>query len=118
MVAAYQNGDAAYPPMLAAIEAARPVFGLVAGTSPGMTFRGGRFIEALAGATGAASRARAHRRYRRRLDLPRAYCRYAAKASRPPGSCIRCYRGACLSVNLRTHKKLLVTDGASDLPAA
>jgi cardiolipin synthase len=110
-VAVYQNGDAAYPPMLAAIEAANSSVGLSS-----YIFRddiwGGRFIEALARATtrgvvvrvlidgigGGWLSSPAYHRLRRQ-GVPVARFMHSLLPWRMP------------FLNLRNHKKILVIDG-------
>jgi cardiolipin synthase len=110
-VAVYQNGDAAYPPMLAAIEAARSSVGLSS-----YIFRddlwGGRFITALAGAArrGVAVRvlidgigggwlaSPAYHRLRGE-GVPAARFMHSLLPWRMP------------FFNLRNHRKILVIDG-------
>jgi cardiolipin synthase len=110
-VGIFQDGDAAYPPMLAAIEAARSSVGLSS-----YMFRddlwGGRFIAALAGAErrGVAVRvlidgvgggwlnSPAYHRLRRE-DVPAARFMHSLLPWRMP------------FFNLRNHKKILVIDG-------
>jgi cardiolipin synthase len=111
-VAVFQDGDAAYPPMLAAIEAARSSIGLSS-----YIFRddlwGGRFIEALAGAErrGVAVRVlidgvgggwlTSPAYYRLRGEgVPAARFMHSLLPWRMP------------FVNLRNHKKILVIDGS------
>ena len=107
----FQNGDAAFPPMLAAIGAARHSIGLSS-----YIFRndvwGGRFIEALAAAQGrgVAVRvlidgvgggwllSRAYHRLRR-LGVPATRFLHSLLPWRMP------------FINLRSHKKILVVDG-------
>ena len=110
-VTVLQNGDAAYPPMLAAIEAARHSVGLSSYIFENDEC-GGRFIEALAAAQarGVAVRVlidgfgggwllgRAHRRLRRR-GVPAARFLHSLLPWRMP------------FINLRSHKKVLVVDG-------
>jgi cardiolipin synthase len=110
-VEAYQNGDAAYPPMLAAITAAK-----VSVAMSSYIFQddlwGGRFIDALAGAKargvavrvlidgigGGWLRSPAYYRLRRR-GVTAARFMHSALPWRMP------------FVNLRSHKKILVADG-------
>jgi cardiolipin synthase A/B len=110
-VALYQNGDAAYPPMLAAIEAANSNIGLSSYIFQDDIW-GGRFIEALAGATrrGVAVRvlidgvgggwlsSPAYHRLRRE-GVPVARFMHSLLPWRMP------------FLNLRNHKKILVVDG-------
>jgi cardiolipin synthase len=108
----FQNGDAAYPPMLAAIDAAHHSIGLSS-----YIFRndvwGGRFIEKLIAAQrrgvqvrvlidgigGGWLLSRAYRRLRRH-DVPAARFLHSLLPWRMP------------FVNLRSHRKILVVDGA------
>jgi cardiolipin synthase len=112
VVQAYQNGDEAYPPMLAAIAAAKNSVGLSS-----YIFRddawGGRFIEALAAAQrrgvavrvlidgigGGWLRSRAYYRLRRE-GVTAARFMHSLLPWRMP------------FLNLRSHKKILVVDGA------
>ena len=118
-VTVYQNGDEAYPPMLAAIAAAKSSIGLSS-----YIFRddvwGGRFIAALADANQARGRGtRAHRRYRRRLAVARPpIIGYAEKASRPPASCIRCCPGGCRSSICATTRRSWCWTASLRSPAA
>ena len=118
MCAPYHNGDEAYPPMLAAIEAARHSIGLSS-----YIFRddswGGRFIDALIAA---------HRRgvtVRVLIDgigggwlTSPAYHRL-----RGGGVAAARFMHSLLPwrmpfINLRNHRKVLVIDGTSASPAA
>ncbi len=111
-VQAFQNGDQAYPPMLEAIAAARHSIGLSS-----YIFRddiwGGRFIAALAEASGRGVAVRvlidgigggwlrspAYRRLSR-AGVPAARFMHSPLPWRMP------------FINLRSHKKILVVDGA------
>ena len=112
LVRMFQDGDAAYPPMLAAIEAARRSIGMCS-----YIFRddlwGGRFIDAAAAAAKRGVEVRvlidgigggwvgspAYRRLTR-LGVPAARFMHSLLPWRMP------------FVNLRTHRKVLVIDGA------
>jgi cardiolipin synthase len=111
-VRVFQNGDAAYPPMLDAIAAAQRSIGLSSYILRADQW-GGRFIDALADAhqRGVAVRvlidgvgggwllSRAYHRLRRR-GVPAARFMHSLLPWRMP------------FLNLRSHKKILVVDGA------
>jgi cardiolipin synthase len=111
-VQVYRNGDQAYPPMLAAIAAARSSIGLSSYIFRNDTW-GGRFIEALADAAGRGVEVRvlidgigggwvlspAYRRLRRK-GVKAARFMHSPLPWRMP------------FINLRSHKKILVIDGA------